>query len=326
MYMKKIILKYNWAAPVVVLMSMVLSSCLKDNGFEDGEYQLVTGPGTEGSKYVSIPLATRRPNTLGLESKAGFQPVELFKASYDYKDAAETDIAVVMERNDALVTAIDPTVELIPASEIQIPSLTLNIAKGKWISDEFFKIDLNTGTLDPNKKYGIGFSVASVSMPGVAIPSNLKNVVFVFTLKNKYDGIYSARVRMAHPSDRSPDWLRTPYTYPYEIHLVTTGPNSVEWVNTAFGTEGYHPLMTPGVSGFGATRPAHTFDANDNLVSTVNAFPNPANGRAFINNPAVTDSRFDPATKTVYAAFIMTQPGFQDMPIFDTLTFLRARP
>jgi len=127
-------------------------------------------------------------------------------------------------------------------------------------------------------------------------------------------------------SDRSADWVRTPYTYGYDIHLVTTGPNSVEWVNTAFGTEGYHPLLTPAPSGFGATRPAHTFDANDKIINTVNAYPNPANGRAFIVNPAVTDSRYDPATKTVYAAFIMTQPGFQNMPLFDTLTFIKARP
>ena len=84
--------------------------------------------------------------------------------------------------------------------------------------------------------------------------------------------------------------------------------------------------MTPGVSGFGATKPAHTFDASDKLTNTVNAVPNPSNGRAFVNNPAVTDSRYDPATKTVYAAFIMTQPGFLDIPIFDTLKFVRARP
>jgi len=325
--MKRIFLKYNWVSPIVIITSFLFSSCLKDKGVEDGEYQLVSGPGTEGSEYVSIPLASKRPNTLGLESKTGFQTVDLFKASYDYKDVAGSDITVVMERNDALVTATDPTVELIPASVVQVPSLNLVIPAGKRVSDDFFKIDLNTGTLDPNKKYGIGFTLTSVSKPGVAIPANLKNVVFVFSLKNKYDGIYSARIRMDHPSDRSADWLRTPYTYPYEIYLVTTGPNSVEWVNTAFGTEGYHPLMTPGVSGFGATRPGHVFDpATDALISTSNVFPNPANGRAFINNPAVTDSRFDPATKTVYAAFMMTQPGFQPMPLFDTLTFLRARP
>lgn len=327
--MKIALLKYHRAAGLLMLLSTLLVSCLKDSGFEDGdEYQLVTGPGTEGSEYISIPLASRRPNTMGLESKSGFQDVDLFKVSYDNKNPVAEDLTVVLQQNNALVTAMDPNAEIIPASELQIPSLNITVARGKWISDEFFKIKLNTGNLDPNKKYGVAFSITSVSKPSVAIPSNMKDVVFIFTLKNKYDGIYSARIRMDHPADRDPNWTRTPYTYPYEIHLVTKGPTTVEWINTAFaGDVGYHPLMTPGVSGFGATTAAHVFDAaTDKVIDTYNAWPNPSNGRAFIPNAAVTDSRYDPATKKIYVAFIMTQPGFQPMPIYDTLTFLRARP
>lgn len=312
----------------VFLLALTVTSCLKDKGYEDGQYQLVTGPGTEGSEYVSIPMAAKRPNTLGLESKAGFQTVELFKTSYDYKDAAGTDITATFERNDALLTALDSTLALIPASEIKIPSLNLIIGAGKRVSAESFKIDLNTGNLNPNKKYGIGFTLKSVSKAGAAIPENLKNVIFSFSIKNKYDGIYRARIRMDHPADRSADWVRTPYDYNYDIHLVTTGPNSVEWINTAFsGGAGFHPLLTPAPSGFGSTRPAHVFDLTTNaMISTSNAVPNPSNGRAFMLNPAVTDSRYDPATKKIYAAIIMTQPGFIDMPIYDTLTWVKARP
>lgn len=326
--MKKTFLKYSWFTPFFLLTSFIFTSCLKDKGVDDGEYQLISGPGTEGSEYVSIPMAAKKPNTLGLESKAGFQSVNLFKASYDFKDPAGSDITVVMERNDALVAAVDTTLELIPASELKVPGLSLVIPGGKRASDEFLKIDLNTGNLNPNKKYGIGFTLVSVSKSGVAIPDNLKNVVFAFSIKNKYDGIYRARVRMDHPADRSADWTRTPYDYDYDIYLVTTGPNSVEWINTAFsGDAGFHPLMTPGVSGFGATRPAHTFDlATNAMTNTVNAVPNPSNGRAFKMNPAITDSRYDPVAKKIYAAIIMTQPGFLDMPIFDTLTFVKARP
>ena len=212
MYMRKILIKYSWFAPVFLMTSFLLSSCLKDTDLDDGQYQLVTGPGTEGSEYVSIPLASRRPNTLGLESKAGFQSVSLFKASYDFKDAAGADITVEMERNDAIVTALDPTLELIPSTDVQVPSMNLVIPAGKRVSDEFFKIDLNTGTLNPNKKYGIGFTLKSVSKAGVAIPENLKNVIFAFSIKNKYDGIYRVTVRMDLPADRSAAWLRTPYT------------------------------------------------------------------------------------------------------------------
>ena len=139
--------------------------------------------------------------------------------------------------------------------------------------------------------------------------------------------MYTITSRMDHPADRSADWLRTPFTYGYDIQLVTKGPVTVDWINTAFaGGVGYHPLMTPGVSGFGATQPVFVFDENDKLVSVSNGVPNPANGRAFAINPAVTDSRYDPETKTIYAAFIMTQPGFEPIPIFDTLKYKGPRP
>jgi hypothetical protein len=149
--------------------------------------------------------------------------------------------------------------------------------------------------------------------------------VFVFSIKNKYDGIYTFRGRMDIAADRSADWVRTPFAYPYQIHLITTGPNTVKFYNEAFG-QGYHPLMTPAVSGFGSTEPNFTFDANDNLIEAVNGWPNPSNGRAFVINSAVTGSKYVPSTKKVYLAYIMNQPGFLPMPLFDTLTYVKARP
>jgi hypothetical protein len=152
---------------------------------------------------------------------------------------------------------------------------------------------------------------------------------------------------MLHPADRDPNWVRCPYAYPYDIHLITQGPATVNFYNTAFGTGDNHPLMTPAISGFGSTRPQLVFDAaTDKITSVTNAFPNPANGRAFtINNgdagtgnytyldpctgtsKSVTiNNRYDAANKKVYVAMIMTQPGFAPMPIFDTLTYIKARP
>ncbi len=299
---------------------MMLAGCLKDKGYEDGDYGTITNK-TEGDKFISIPIASRNPNVVGIESKAGKQPVELFTLSYDYKSPAETDLAVTVAVNNSLIT--DPTVKILPPSEYDIPSLTHTIKAGQVISDPFMA-NINTGNLDPNFKYGIAFSITNVPS-GIEIPSNLKNVILLFTIKNKYDGIYSFRGRHDMASDRSSAWLRTPYDYPYEIHLITAGPNTVRFFNTAFNA-GFHPLMTPGVSGFGSTEPVFTFDANNNIVTVVNGFPNPSNGRAFVINSAVSGSKYNPSNKKVYAAYIMNQPGFEPMPLFDTLTFIKKRP
>lgn len=311
--MKK--LKFNniW---LVLAMSLSLTACLKDKGYEDGEYGSIKN--TDGQEWLSIPVAARNPNVVGLESKAGAQNVELFVVSYDYVEPAATDISATITVNNGLVT--NPDVIILPASTYTIPTNTITVEAGQRVSEKFV-ISLNTSTLDPTKQYGIGFTLSNPSKNGVKLSQNLTNVVYHFTLKNKYDGIYTAKFSMDPAADRSQDW-RGPYTYGYDIHMITTGPNSVRMFNTAFNA-GYHPLMTPGASGFGSTEAHFIFDDNNKLVDVVNL----ATGtRSFRLNPAVTDSRYDPATKTIYAAIIMDQTGFQPLPIYDTLIWKRARP
>ena len=315
--MKKLNFKYLW---LLMAVSASFTACLKDEGYEDGTHGSVKN--TAGQEWISIPVAPRNPNTLGLESKAGVQNIKLFAVSYDYVNPAPTDISATIAVNNSLVT--QPGVIVLPASTYTLPSSTITVPAGERVSDQFI-LALNTSTLDPTKKYGIGLTLSSVSKEGVQIPSNMKDVVYIFSLKNRFDGIYSLKFRMAAAADRAPEW-KGPYSYPNEIRLITTGPNSVVMYNTAFASGDNHPLMTPSTSGFGSTRALFTFDADNKLVSVVNDFPNPANGRAFKINPDVTTSRYDPDTKTIYAAFIMTQPGFEPLPIYDTLKFTKPRP
>jgi hypothetical protein len=309
---------------LTLMVGVVLASCLKDKGYEDGEYGAINS-NVEGGEWVSIPRGASSPVTLGLESKAGNQTVETFVVSYDYKEPASQDVTATIAVNNALVTALnDPSLTILPANTYTIPSANAVVKAGQRVSDPF-ALSMNTSLLDPTKKYAIGFTMTSVSKG--SIPSNLKNVVYIFTVKNRFDGVYQLKFRMDPGPIRlaagSGTWIG-PYTYAYEQSLITTGPNSVVLYNSAYGL-GYHPLMTPGASGFGSTEPLFTFDANNKLVSVVNNWPNPSNGRSFRLNPAVTDSRWDPATKTVYAAIIMDQPGFDPLPIYDTFKFLRAR-
>jgi hypothetical protein len=318
--MNKVNITKFWS--LVLLGAVVsLSSCLKDKGYEDGEYGTITGR-TTGNKFISIPRAANKPNIVGVEAKAGFQDINLFSFSYDYEKPAETAISVTVAVNNALVTSLNQGLELLPAAAYQIVNLTTAFKVGQVISDPFV-IKLNTNSLDPTKKYGLGFSITTVT-DGVKQSTNLNDVVFAFTIKNKYDGIYAFRARHDHPADRSAAWNRGTYAYPYDIYLETTGANSVKMYNDAFGA-GFHPLVTTGVSGYGGTELNIEFDGTDKISRVFNT-PGASATRDFILNPAITDSRYATASKTVFAAILLTQTGFINTPIYDTMVFVKARP
>jgi hypothetical protein len=291
---------------------------LKDKGQENGEYGAINS-NVEGKEWVSIPLAAKNPNAVGVESKAGFQTVPLFPVSYDYKDPAAQDITVNVAVNNSLLAGTGATP--LPTSAYQVPTQTVTVKAGQRVSDPF-AISMNTSTLDPSITYGIAFSITGVSKSGVGIPSNMKDVIFLFTIKNKYDGVYSYTAKYDWPSDRDPAWPRTEWTYPYETALETTGPNTVSFYNDAYaGT--LIPLMTPGASGLGATAMDITFDASDKVV----AISNPAMDSRQRNVTLAPggNSRYDAATKTLYLELIFTQNGFQPAPFHIKMKYTKPR-
>ena len=63
----------------------------------------------------------------------------------------------------------------------------------------------------------------------------------------------------------------------------------------------------------------------DKLLSVVNLVPDDGRGRTFFLNPAVPDSRYDPATQTIYGAYEMTQNGRPNQFIYDALVYKAVR-
>jgi len=286
--MKKLSFKYFW---LFLALSISFTACLKDEGYEDGLYGSIKN--TTGKEYMSIPVAPRNPNTLGLESKAGVQNIELFSVSYDYVDPAPTDISATIAVNNSLVT--DPAVIVLPASTYSLPSNTITVKAGQRVSDKFV-LNINTSTLDPTKKYGIGFTMESVSKAGVQIPSNTKNVVYVFSLKNTWDGVYSVLSgyvqRYTAPGTPTVgDALNGTLEGNPDVTLTTVGPNTVEVSNLRWAKPG-----TSGVAGIDNLQ--LTIDPATNQVTTK------ALGNATLSNWAGKENRYDPATKTFYLGFI----------------------
>ena len=183
------ILKKLKLVMLVSFTGLLFTSCLKDKGYDNNTYQSVSAnSGTEKSEYVSIPKGVT-PQILALEAKSGAQDVKLFEVVYDFVNPAASDITVTLTVNNALVTALPLPASgiaytVLPTAAYTLPSLTLTIPAGQRLSSALL-LKMTTNNLpDPTAVYGIGFTMASVSKAGVQIPSNLKNVIYLFSVKN----------------------------------------------------------------------------------------------------------------------------------------------
>jgi hypothetical protein len=79
----------------------------------------------------------------------------------------------------------------------------------------------NATVLDPNKKYALGFKIASVDNDG-KISASEKQVVVEVGIKNKWDGVYAVNGNMVDLTTSTITGL-----YPLTWELRTTGANSL---------------------------------------------------------------------------------------------------
>lgn len=325
--MKKITL----SAIVIASFLFAGTGCLKDKEFENEEY----GIQVKDVKGVAFPLAPSSPVIGSINSQATAQDFQLPNVVLNQEGAAASDVTVTITPNNALIAeamAADPSLNLteLPATAYTVSTLNVVIPAGQKFSDAFKLTIPNSASLDPNNTYALGFSITAVSA-GYTIAANQKDIVVGFAIKNKYDGVYSLRFR-------STGWAaygiadNAPSTeYETVVDMETTGANSVDLYNNYFAA-----YLLPGFTGglgtvsgptaFGVTTPRFIFDTNtDALIDVVNTTPDDGRGRFLELNPDVTDSRYDPASKIIYASFIMKQNGRPNQVFYDTLTFVRER-
>jgi hypothetical protein len=211
----------------------------------------------------------------------------------------------------------DPTIFSFPS--------TVVIKKGQ--SQAYLPITLSSSpAFDFSASYAIPLTIMSTSYG--ALSANFSTEINSFVIKNKYDGQYSLDIEtIGWGAYGISDGL--PGSYPNGMQLVTAGASSVSFLNSKSGFTDLEPALTAGNSGatgFGATTPLFTFDPTTNdLISVTNTTPDDGRGRMLHLNPAVTDSRYDPDSKTIYAAYIMTQNGRPNQFFYDTLVYTGGR-
>jgi len=280
-----------------------MAGCLKDKGYDNGEYGLVI-PEQNG---VAFPESKGSPIFTSINSST--TPISFAtNLSLESGGAAKQNIKVTMVLNNTLVAdaAASTGVPLtpLPTSAFTVP-LVVSIAAGQSLAAVTFTIP-NSSLLDPSQTYAVGLSIATVD-PGYIIAKTMKDVVIAFTIKNQYDGVYELRAATEHPTNAT---LAGPVG-PVERELATNTANSVimdpvhPWANGS-GSQtpvGYNPIFT---------------------VSTTNAVTTTdANSLGFQNDPAY-DSKYVPATKTFYVKWRYNGAGGYRV-FTDTLKYLRPR-
>jgi len=322
--MKKAIRIFNWAV-MIPGFALVFASCVKKDPFykkdttESSRKQLVEIVG--GGGLTSYARDAKTTNDT-------FSVVQLVRYPNNEADLNQP-LTVTLQQDSAMIDAYNTANG---TSYIQLPADAYTLSPGTGsvtfpagVSNLPIVIVVDQTKLDLSQQYALGFDLSSTDANSVVDP-DLNNALYSIGVKNKYDGTYEFVLNTVGwgaygiSDGVSLDWSAAAGG---TVGLVTAGASEVVL------DIGYQPAMlSDGITptGFGATDPEFTFDPNTNLLtSVVNLSPPDSRNRAFAINPAVTDSRWDPATKNVYMAYLMFQTGRPTQYIYDTLYYKGAR-
>lgn len=295
---------------LLATLMIAITGCLKDKDFENQKY----GIQIKEVKAVAFPQAPKSPVIMGITGQADPLTVAGPFITIEGTGAAPADIKMGLEFSDAAVTAKGLTP--LPAGTYSLNTMNPTIPKDSTYTRELKITVLNSNTLDPNVKYGIGIVIKTADQ-GYNIPSNSGTVIIGFAIKNKYDGIYT--LNGYHN--------RTPYTFPYEtvVHMITNGPNEVYFYWPEVKSIG-HPI---GV-GVGATSwygdgiaPSIIFDPVTNLVTSVYN-QTPGTAITMFTGAGSRISKFDPVTHGITVDW--NYSGNALRAFFDDLTYIGPRP
>ena len=313
---------------LTLTLSIAAVSCLKDKAYDNGTIQSGSQGSGQDTKVISLGITVSSTSNFlqasfqitGSDTTVDLIPVELGGTS-----DAPADIHVTLTVDDSLLEAYNNAngTNFVDASSVAtiLNNGVVTIPKGSRIG--YLQVTFNASNLLA-ENYALPVKITSVAEPGYTISGNLNTGIVAIGPKNQYDGMYQLTILTsgwgAYGINDGPPAL----TWPTDVGLVTSGPNSVVFSSEVGSSQ--PAFAGGGITGFGATEPQFTFDPTTNkLISVVNLVPDDGRGRTFLLNPAVTDSRYDPATQTIYAAYEMTQNGRPNQFIYDTLVYRGPR-
>jgi len=308
--MKKLSILLTLALPFL----FSITGCLKDKDFEGEKY----GIQVREAKAVSFPQTASSPVIVGITGSPNPVTVAGPFITVEAGGSATANINVKLAYDQSLVTAQGLTP--LPAGTFNLNTLDVVVPRDSSFVRDLRLTVLNSDQLDPNLRYGVGLRIVSADN-GYQVAANMRTVVIGFTIKNKYDGIYRLQGYHNRPN----------LNYPYDvtIHLVTRGPNEVNFYWPEVRSNG-HPIGTgPGLtSWYGAdVSPSIVFNTSTNLVTNVYNLSSAVPITMFTGAGSGV-SRFEddpvPTNRKIYVYF--NYNGNPQRAFFDTLTYIGPRP
>ena len=184
--MKRNIFKY---LVFVMTLAITIISCRKDDFVGDNDL------GDQGKTLLKF--AEGPSKTLLFEAFTNIKPVSAFSLVRDVNSNASLSAATSVELVKAAVPAgytflPDNIFTLQTASAAKFVKsangYTVNFAPGDFAAD--FEINLNGALLDPTLKYAVSYTIGNTGGATVTAGTK-KSITVVFTVLNKYDGVYS---------------------------------------------------------------------------------------------------------------------------------------
>lgn len=308
---------FNKIFLAVTVAGFLLSSCNKDDVNE--------GITNQEKTILKLPQAgDDEPYNFALDAIPGSTTLEVLEVRRDAISEAELNkaLTVKVSPNPAMIAdynAANPGNELSlftnytndASSPFDGSNWVLDFAPGEFV--KYIKIIFDPTTMDFSKRNVLAFKLEPAD--GVQISNSASEAFVEVAVKNKWDGIYNLTGTL---TDYAAANL---VAAEQEIHLITTGANTVKMIPTELGIEG-HLIWdlnansgAGGLSYYGTYGPVFEFDpATDKIISVKNIYGQPAgNTRSAELNPS-GDNFYDPVSKEIRVSYYMKQPSFIPAP------------
>ena len=285
-------MQYNMKLIKITILTLTCASfiffsgCLKDKDYEDGLRGIKVD---KNAKFVEVIGTADGLRLFGLNAGAADTSFGVVTVRLASNEPAASDIQVTLALDPTLVdeynNANGTSYTVMPANLYSISNFTVTIPKGSREGNLMLKTVPNSLI---GSEYALGFKLTNVSDPSVKLSGNFNNQVAAIITKNEYDGYYRIKGVVQHPSLGG--WF-TDAGYPCgTFSLITAGGNSVDLDPAQpYGSNGT-------IVGIFGVYPRFTIDPATHKVSASDAAGTLSSVQSFTDY----DSRFDPASKTLY--------------------------
>ncbi|SFA43290.1 protein of unknown function [Pedobacter suwonensis] len=270
------------------LLTMGLSSCLKDDMIDDQKYGMIN---LDANKLAQLPV-TSNAFALLLENKT--TTLDFLQVSLASSEPATEDVTVTLstDQTDAQIaaynTANGASVMKFPSDKYTLPNgLKVTIPKGS--RSAYLKLTTNQSGLDPAHPYALAFRIVGVDKPEYVISGNYNTTLVRVSAKNSYDGIYS---------------IKAGNVQRYSSPGVPTVGDALNGTlagnpNVTLSTIDQNTVLVAGLTWFGGTSGIAGIDNLQAVVDpTTNLVTMKALGNATLRNIPGAVNKYDPATKT----------------------------